>query len=322
MTADSVPRVVRAPAQERSTSGVIRGGAMSFAGGVIAALGGFLLTLVVTRGLGATRAGVFFVSLGLFTILANTLELGADTGLVRAIPRLRTLGRSNDLRRTLAAAVLPIAFVGVLAAVLVYVFAPQFASTFMRQGNNVMGVSFLRSVAPYLAFAPLATVLVAGTRGFGSVVPFVTIQNVALPLVRPLVIFALVVAGVATDRRVAAAWGIPWAAAALVGWVIVARQLKATTTHDASSIPSQPLRGLAHEFWSFAGARAFAGAAETTLVWLDVLLVGLLVGPFEAGIYAGCQPVRHQRHAGDAGQPDRDLASPVEASRCRAARRR
>jgi O-antigen/teichoic acid export membrane protein len=118
------------------------------------------------------------------------------------------------------------------------------------------------------------------------VIPFVTIQNVALPLVRPLLIGILVLAGLATDRLVAATWGLPWVGAAIVAGIIIVRQLKKATTRDASLTPARPLGSVSREFWSFASARAFAGAAETTLVWLDVLLVGLLVGPYEAGIYA------------------------------------
>lgn len=268
------------------TGTVIRGGALSLAGGIIAGLGGFLLTLVVARGLGPTRTGVFFVSLGLFTILSNTLELGADTGLVRMIPRLITLNRSRELRRTVALAVVPVIVGGAVAAVLVSVYAPTLARVFMEQGSTVLGSSFLRTIAPYLAVAPVATVLIAGTRGFGSVIPFVSIQSIALPLTRPLVIFVLVVAGVATDHRVANAWGVPWAIAALVAAMVILGQLRRATDGHLDSDPARPVRVVAGDFWSFASARAFAGAAEVTLIWLDVLLVGWLVGPLQAGIYA------------------------------------
>lgn len=268
------------------TGTVIRGGALSLIGGVVAGFGGFLLTLVVARGLGPTRTGVFFVSLGLFTILSNTLELGADTGLVRMVPRLLELGRPRELRRTVLAAVVPVALGGVIAAALVATFAPTLAHVFMQQGATVLGSNYLRAIAPYLAVAPVATVLIAGTRGFGSVVPFVSIQNIGLPLVRPLAIFVLVVAGTASDRLVATAWGVPWAIAALAAAVVIIGQLRRATTTDLVGDSPRPARVVAAEFWSFASARAFAGAAEVTLIWLDVLLVGWLVGPLQAGIYA------------------------------------
>jgi O-antigen/teichoic acid export membrane protein len=55
---------------------------------------------------------------------------------------------------------------------------------------------------------------------------------------------------------------------------------------DRPGEPARSLRVVGSEFWGFAGARAFGGAAEILLVWIDVLLVGWLVGPFQAGIYA------------------------------------
>lgn len=276
-----------APPAVRVNSGrLVQGSVLSLGGGVVAALGGFLLTLAVARGLGTTRSGVFFVSLGIFTLLANVLELGADTGLVWSIPRLRTLGRTADLGPVVVVALAPVAVAGVLAAVLVGLFAPHLAAIFMEQGSTVLGGQFLRTVAPYLAFAPLATVMLAGTRGFGTVVPFVSVQNVALPLARPAAIALLVAAGLSSDRVIATAWGLPWAAAAAVGALVLARQIRRTTATAGTAGGHQPLGGLGKEFWSFAGARAFAGAADTTLVWLDVLLVGWLVGPHDAGIYA------------------------------------
>ena len=276
-----------APATSSATGQrVIRGGALSFAGGLIAGVGGFLLTVVVARGLGAEQAGVFFVSLGLFTILSNALELGADTGLVRAIPRLRALGRPADISRTLIVATVPVLVVGCIAAVLVSIYAPTLARVFMTQGNSVHGASFLRTVAPYLAFASVATVLAAGTRGFGSVVPYVSIQNIGLPLLRPLAIGVLVTAGIATERSVAAAWGLPLVAAALIAAGLVVRSTRRLGTAGQSATEPRPLPALAGEFWAFAGARAFGGVAEIMLIWLDVLLVGWLVGPLEAGVYA------------------------------------
>jgi O-antigen/teichoic acid export membrane protein len=261
-------------------------GVLTFAGGIIAAAGGLLLTLVVARGLGPTRTGVFFVSIGLFTILSNTLELGADTGLVRMVPRQLTLGRTRELPRVLLSAVIPVAIAGTAAAVLVAVFAPTLARVFMSQGSLVLGSSFLRSIAPYLAVAPLATVLIAGTRGFGSVVPFVTIQNIAVPLIRPLAIGALIAAGIATNHSVAHAWGIPWVLAAVAAAIVISTQLHSVMHRDQDHEKPRSYRAVSREFWAFASARAFAGTAEITLVWLDVLLVGWLVGPRQAGIYA------------------------------------
>lgn len=266
---------------------LLGGMALSLIGGAVAGLGGLLLTVVIARGLGVAQAGVFFVSVGVFTIVSNTVELGADTGLVWATPRLRAIGRPADVGRTVMIASVPVLFAGVIAAALVAAFAHPLAHVFMQQGDRVLGADFLRSIAPYLAVAPIATVLLAGTRGFGAFLPLVGIQNIGLPLVRPVAIGLLVAGSAATAHSVAAAWGAPWVVAAVAAALVV--RVQHQRLHDAevsNDEKATPWRQLAGEFWAFTIARAFAGIAQITLIWLDVLLVGWLVGPIQAGIYA------------------------------------
>jgi O-antigen/teichoic acid export membrane protein len=107
-----------------------------------------------------------------------------------------------------------------------------------------------------------------------------------MPLARPAAIGLLVAVGAASSRAVALAWGLPWLVAAVLGGLILARQARRISVNDVAAVPRQPWRRTTWEFWSFASARAIAGTAEVTLVWLDVLLVGWLVGPVQAGIYA------------------------------------
>jgi O-antigen/teichoic acid export membrane protein len=262
--------------------------AFSLLGGAVAGLGGLVLSVVIARGLGVAQAGVFFVSVGVFTIVSNTVELGADTGLVWATPRLRANSRSSDVGRTLVIAAVPVLVAGIASALLVTAFAHPLARIFMQQGDRVVGAAFLQSIAPYLAVAPLATVLLAASRGFGAFLPLVGIQNIAVPLARPLAIGVLVAVGAATAHSVAAAWGLPWLAAAVAAAVVVRVQSRRLNATEVPAVGAQRTgwRPLAAEFWTFAAARAFAGIAEISLIWLDVLLVGWLVGPVEAGIYA------------------------------------
>src|SRR5262245_1056458 len=86
-----------------------RGGSLNLVGSVASAVLGALLVVIVSRGFGADKAAAnaFFTAVALFTLVFNTAELGADTGLVRFIARLRTLGRTGDIRPTVWVAVLP-----------------------------------------------------------------------------------------------------------------------------------------------------------------------------------------------------------------------
>ncbi|HEV8421391.1 MAG TPA: hypothetical protein VGR13_08565, partial [Actinomycetota bacterium] len=74
-------------------SSLARGGALNLVGSLAGGALSFLLAVVVTRGLHPAGAGVFFEAVALFTILANTCEVGADTGLVRGVSRALALDR-------------------------------------------------------------------------------------------------------------------------------------------------------------------------------------------------------------------------------------
>jgi O-antigen/teichoic acid export membrane protein len=66
-----------------------RGGALNLVGYLVSGVLAFGLAVVVTRIVGARGAGVFFAAVAVFTILSNITELGADTGIVRFVARLR-----------------------------------------------------------------------------------------------------------------------------------------------------------------------------------------------------------------------------------------
>ena len=68
--------------------------------------------LIVTRGLGATENGIFFVSVALFSLLGAIAHWGSEVGVVRTIPRFRVLGRTADIRHSIRAGVGPVVAIG------------------------------------------------------------------------------------------------------------------------------------------------------------------------------------------------------------------
>jgi len=265
---------------------VARGGAFSLIGAVVSALFGFLLVVVVTRGLHTLGSGVFFAAVAVFTILSNVGELGADTGLVRTISRYRATGRIDDLRPVLSAALVPVLAVGTVLAALMFAFAPQLAHTFMRGAHGETGIVYLRVMAPFVPLAAASTVALAGTRGFASVVPVVAINGIGRPVSR--VLLGVLVIGLGMGSlAVAASWALPVAVAFVLGLRILYRQLRqAEHTLGRRAKYPRPLPELAGEFWRFAAPRGMAAVFEITLLWLNVLMVGALASARDAGIYA------------------------------------
>ncbi|TCP56498.1 O-antigen/teichoic acid export membrane protein [Tamaricihabitans halophyticus] len=266
-----------------SNERLTRAGLLSLVGGATGAVFGLILALVVGRGLGPEGTGYFFQTVALFMILANVLELGADTGLVREMSRQLTLGQQADLRRTVFVAVLPVLIVGVLATVLLWVLAPWLATLLAEPAASETMTGLIRYTAPFVLPASLVAVLLGGSRGLSTVLPFVTVYNIGLPVARVVFVLVALWSGIGL-LGVTQAWAWPFVLAVLVAAVVLARRLAvASATVDREP---RPFGVLARQFWSFSAPRGVAAALEILLAWADVLLVGALLGPVPAGVYA------------------------------------
>ena len=114
----------------------------------------FALVTVLTRGLGAASYGAFVSAMGLFTILSNTAELGADTGLVRSISRLRALGPGpRHPQDASIVALLPPLVVSTLFGLALWMWAPQLAEIFGKGEGRDQIADFARWMAPFLPAA-------------------------------------------------------------------------------------------------------------------------------------------------------------------------
>jgi O-antigen/teichoic acid export membrane protein len=140
----------------------------------------------------------------------------------------------------------------------------------------------VRVLALVLPVASLATVLLAATRGFGSMAAYVGVQNIGLPLGRVVLVAGAVAAGLG-PVGIGLAWSLPLLAALLVG-AAVCRHLYRRDPPAAG--PGRSDRELAGEVWRFAGPRALAAVFGVTITWFDVLLVGALASTREAAVYA------------------------------------
>ena len=256
---------------------VARGGAFALVGVAASAVLQFALVLVVTHGLPRATAGAFLEAVALFMILSNWTELGADTGVVRMVPRLRATGREGDLRALVRAAVVPVALAGAVAAAFVLVLAGP-ASQLFFGSEAQSGETFLVVLAPALPFACVLTLLLAVTRGFGRLRPFVLITNVWVPGARLIAVAAVIVLIGSDPAALALAWALPLVVGITVAAAAVRRELQRRPVTMASP-------GVAGELWRFSIPRALAVGCAVTVNWVDVLLVGAIAGPRSAAVY-------------------------------------
>ena len=272
----------------RNLRTVARGGTLNLVGAVTNGVLGFLLTVVLAQGLSREQLGAFFVSIALFQILANTAELGADTGFVRIIARYRALGRVHDLRRTIAIGLWPVLAIAVAFGVAVWAYAPELSNVFAKQAPPRLLVPYLRVLGPLVPAAAAFTVVLAATRGFGSMRPTVVLDKFVRAGLQVALEVPVVLVLSLGGTAVALAWGGPFAvglALALVWLFALLRKAERSKPVGDPVAAEVATRELASEFWRFTAPRSFAGFFQVGILWLDTLLIGALQSAGDAGAY-------------------------------------
>jgi polysaccharide biosynthesis protein PslJ len=210
--ADDRPIPATAAGQKKAPAGaaaiLLRGSVINVVAMVAGAAMSFGLVVLVSRWLQPRGAGAFFELIALFTILSNTFELGADTGLIRWISRAKATGGLSDVRRVVVAAIVPVAVVGIAAAVAVWLTAPQLAGLFLHGVPAHEGILAIRIVAPLVPVGALSSCLTDGARGFGRMWPYLLIEGAGKPAMRIAAVVAVLAAGFGLSAAVLA-WGLP-----------------------------------------------------------------------------------------------------------------
>ncbi|MBX7267901.1 lipopolysaccharide biosynthesis protein [Micromonospora sp. Llam7] len=252
-----------------------RGGAAGLLGAAISGLFGFVLAVVITRGHGTTGSGAFFAAIGVVTVAAAVCTLGAETGLMWALPRRRA-GATGGAVRVLAVALVPPLLVATLvAAGGALVAGPAAGRLLGPAGGPLLVVTFV--AVPVVVAMNL---LLAVVRCVRPVRAYVAVQFLLLPVARPLLVGAAVLTGGGLLAGMTG-WLVPAAVALLVCLVLVAGPLGVGA---GAALRPEPADW--STFWRFALPRAASAAIDAGSVWIGVLLTSALAGPAEAGILA------------------------------------
>ena len=282
--------VITQDAPGRRGLGLLLPSAISLGAAVLGAGVNLALAVLIGRAYGAAETGTFFAIIGVFLVAANTLKLGADTGLVRMLSRAVALGRPAQIVPTVVSALWPVLVVAGLVATIAYGGADALADA-LRPHDAARTASMIRYLAialPLMAVFALAT---AVARGLGGIGAFALQQNVALPLTR--LAGVLVAVWLGQSIVVATQWwagGLPvLVVVALAVAVRAVRRVPLTRADGLDQAPRPepaPEAGVFAAFWRFSLPRAASAAIEIVLEWLDVILVSILAGPAQAGVYA------------------------------------
>ncbi len=253
-----------------------RGGMLSFFGSASSAFLGFVLTVVISRLLGASGAGVVFQATGVFAVVMAFAKVGMDSTAIYLLPRVR-LDAPEKVRSTVVAFSL-----AAIAVSLVLVAVLEMLAPIIWPGAGVSD-----SVRAVLIFVPVGALLLIASavlRALGSVKEYVWVANIAVPALRPPLV---AVAAVATGSAlvVCVAWAVPLALMVVVAGLLVVRHVNRLEVDNRGQVwpDSQQWR----QIISFAAPRTLSAGLEQALIWVDVLLVGWLVSDQAAGVYGG-----------------------------------
>lgn len=267
------------------TGAVARGSLVNVLAMAAGAVLGFGLTVLASRWLQPRQAGEFFELVAVFTILSNTLGLGADTGLTRWIARARAVGGLNEVWRVVLIALGPVLVFSLAVGAGVWLAAPELAHLLMRALPPGQGTSDIRIVAPLIPLGALSTCLIAASRGFGRMWPYLAIEGVGKPVVR-IVLVVLALAGGWGLRGALAGWSLPVAGGMIASWLIFGWMVRTDVPAAASPFGAGVLSGLGRPFWRFTAPRGLATVFQVTALWIGVLLVGALLSSYDAGLYS------------------------------------
>ncbi|MFI6599040.1 lipopolysaccharide biosynthesis protein [Nonomuraea sp. NPDC050536] len=228
---------------------VARGGVAGITGAGVSALAQFLLVVVVTRGFSREQAGVFFTATALALMVSGVAKLDAGNGVIYFIARARTYGY-RGMSGYIRAALVP----GVVVACVA--------------GAVLSGELGFLAVA--LPFVVAADVLLAASRGFGTMRPTVCYDGILLPLAQLGLVWL-----VRDPSWLGFAWGLPYVPVA----VLAALSLR-------GRVPRTPyLPGTGRDLWRYTAPRSVAGAIQAVFQRLDIVIVAMLGGPAQAAVY-------------------------------------
>ncbi|MGI8523667.1 MAG: polysaccharide biosynthesis C-terminal domain-containing protein [Nocardioides sp.] len=258
-----------------------RRGTASVVGAGFSSISGVLLVVIVTNGFSRDVAGTLFAATSAFLIVESIALLGTDTGLVKWLPAQLAAQRPVDAMRTLIVSVVPVIGLSLGASLALYAAAPSLAPLLVGSETASTMSVMLRALALVLPAAALYDLVVAATRGMGSMRPTVLVDNLGRLGLQAVAVLAVYLMG-GGALMLALAWCLPY----VLGLVVAGSWLR-IQLRDARAVPGEPTPWLtlAREFWAYTAPRAIARVTQTALKRSDVVLVAALASPAQAALY-------------------------------------
>lgn len=272
----------------RGTARLARESALSLGSTMVAGSLNLILPVVVTRQLAEADAGIYFQAVALFMVLLQVGVLGADTGVLRSLPRALATGEPEAVPVYVRTATLIPAAWATLVGLLLAVAAPTVAELMLHGApeHEPTLTSCLYIVAGLLPVAVTYLVMMSATRGLHSIRMLVLVDKIGKGALQ-LVLVAGSVLVVDSVTSAVAGWTVAYAVCLVVVcmWFVSYSRRRRPTGRWAPMTRSRR-QSLVRPFWRFCLPRAVAGVCNVAMQRIDIVLVGGLLGPADAALYA------------------------------------
>ncbi len=254
------------------TRGLARGGSLNLVAAAANQAAVFLLTFFLARRLGDAELGQYAQATAFLALLSLLALSGLRAGLTKFVATHLVDGDAGGVRGTVRLGLALTVVGGVLLGALLAAFAEPIAAAF----NDPALVVGLRSVGISLPAAVLLEAALAATQGWRTQKPYALIGYLYEPSARLVLTVLLVLGGLGINAAFIAMPISIWTAtiAALIWLGRLVRHL-----------PAAPVSYRPKALFSFSSISWLAALATTGLIWADTLLLGLLSGSAQVGIY-------------------------------------
>lgn len=187
---------------------------LSFFIRVLAALAGFIVSVVVSRQLGAEGAGYYFLAFSMVMVLSAISRAGLDNTVVRFTGAARPEGEWGAVRAVLRRSVIVTLLISVPVASAVY-WLSDFLAVEVFGKPALAGV--LQAISPGIVGLSIFTLFAMSLQGLQKVIASVLTVNI---IVNVLLILALLLFALQTPQQAAWAYSVAAVLTAILGFAI------------------------------------------------------------------------------------------------------
>jgi O-antigen/teichoic acid export membrane protein len=261
---------------------VARGGLINTAGSAVGAVATFALLVLVVRGAGVDRGGLYFQSFALVSGASILCSLGGAMAVTRSIAQVRR-GHGADVSAAVWTVVVPVTLFSLAVTAIGYAASGALASRLTDAPHQTALHDLLATMLLAVPFVVLTRVFTAISRAVDEPTPGALYDLGGQPMLRVLAVTVVLALG-GGDR--ALGWSI--SGPALVCAVLSAAHAFGSLARAEIRCSKSPVweRSSARSFFAFGLPRGLEEVVQASSIWLLTLMVGALSGPAQAATYA------------------------------------